>query len=281
MMSRPIAIFALAPLLIGAAPGRSVDPLAHGAPWQVELFMPNVASDYTAAELQEKPLWAWRHQCGGALIADGWVLTAAHCVDPKRLSWGYRVRLGSQRLTAEDRGRTYLIDRFVRHAGYDYANKESPDDIALVHFKADSHTDDTKPAHFAPIRLNGSLRTDNIVAAGEALIITGWGKDENGNFQDKLQEGITSAVACDGTALAGRTDASEICAEGKSDACQGDSGGPLILASGEPVLVGIVSWGVGCGTANYPGVYTRIDRDHFLDWIKRAKASDPSVTEIR
>jgi len=189
-----------------------------------------------------------------------------------------RIRVFAQAGSGGRGAVSFRREKFVPKGGPDGGDGGRGGDIIL---KADSHTDDTKPAHFAPIRLNGSLRTDKIVAAGEALIITGWGKDENGNFQDKLQEGITSAVACDGTALAGRTDASEICAEGKSDACQGDSGGPLILASGEPVLVGIVSWGVGCGTANYPGVYTRIDRDHFLDWIKRAKASDPSVTEIR
>ena len=51
-----------------------------------------------------------------------------------------------------------------------------------------------------------------------------------------------------------------LCAGEKgTDACKGDSGGPLIKTYGEPVLVGIVSWGKGCGRANEPGYYVRVD----------------------
>ena len=62
-------------------------------------------------------------------------------------------------------------------------------------------------------------------------------------------------------AATGRTSKYMLCAglpDGSKDACQGDSGGPLATGATVPVQVGIVSWGARCGSARYPGVYTRV-----------------------
>ena len=63
----------------------------------------------------------------------------------------------------------------------------------------------------------------------------------------------------------------QICAgheEGGGDACQGDSGGPLIvIENGSPKMVGIMSWGIGCGRAHFYTVYTRIST--FIPWMEK------------
>jgi secreted trypsin-like serine protease len=57
------------------------------------------------------------------------------------------------------------------------------------------------------------------------------------------------------------------------DTCQGDSGGPILHknADGSMVQVGIVSFGIGCGHAELPGVYTRLAL--YTDWMKQTVAA--------
>lgn len=64
---------------------------------------------------------------------------------------------------------------------------------------------------------------------------------------------------------------SKLCAgymAGGVDACQGDSGGPLMC---ENTLSGIVSYGVGCAQANYPGVYANVS--YFNSWLVQTNQS--------
>jgi secreted trypsin-like serine protease len=254
--------------------------LAYGAPWQAQLYS-NFAG-YTPEERAKREEWELAHRCGGALIAEEWVLTAAHCISQEQVDKGYRVRLGTRDLALGD-GVTYRIDRMVRHAGYDAGRHLH--DIAVVHITADDETDPDGAGPVEAIRLNGTADDDVPVGDAEAVSATGWGKTApgpDGRASEALMQVDLTTLRCDSAAAyRGRTTGDMLCASAPDqDTCQGDSGGPLIRTAGEPVLVGIVSWGDGCADATRPGVYVRIDRDHYLDWIDRAMAADPSINEL-
>ena len=110
--------------------------------------------------------------------------------------------------------------------------------------------------------------------------VTGWGKDafKDGNYQHVLKEVRVPVVRNDicesmlqRTRLGPRFELAEgfLCAGGEEgkDACKGDGGGPLVCeVNGLWHLAGIVSWGVGCGEYNVPGVSVKVS--HYENWIK-------------
>jgi secreted trypsin-like serine protease len=251
------------------------------SPWQAEIFSSNTV--WTAADLAHRQPWDLAHKCGGTLIAPGWVLTAAHCINAERIHNGHRVRLGADRID-DGSGVTYLIDRMVRHAGWNKAKHLN--DIALVHYVADKQTN---PAGAGPVEAI-PLYDGPPLDRGVDVTATGWGQlDEakDSGYQPELTRVDLVTVDCkDYPGLDGRTREYQLCATGRTpgddeDTCNGDSGGPLVTDGDEPALVGVVNWGDGCYHEDSAGVYLRIDRDHFRDWIARAMAADPSVSELR
>ena len=277
------AKIAFALLLASPAVAQQQSALTNGAPWQAEIL---TGYTYTDEERAGRPQWDKAHRCGGSYIAPHWVLTAAHCFYQQPWKkYGWRIRLGARDLSSPQ-GVSFLIDRIVMHAGFvkdTYAN-----DIALAHFVSDGQTRDdmatkTETKHVAKIRLNGSLDSDQPLALGDAVSVSGWGRTEDNKdapTNGHLDSITIHVIDCEwDPAYKGQITANSVCAFAKGrDACQGDSGGPLIRAAGEPVLVGVVSWGKGCG--QHAGVYVRIDRDHYYDWVNRAMAADPSVEAL-
>jgi secreted trypsin-like serine protease len=192
------------------------------------------------------------HFCGGTLIAPQFVVTAAHCVEGMDKS-ELQVLLGTSNLSATG-GRRFGIKKITVHPGYVSDDGGLNHDIAVLELKR-------RATGFAPAAIPARGPEDNL-----SLLILGWGKTERSTFPKVLQKATISTIPtaqCNGEDwLNGAVADAMFCAglpRGGTDTCQGDSGGPAVReASGTFELVGITSWGDGCGLAKKPGVYTNV-----------------------
>ncbi|XP_032678014.1 trypsin-1-like [Odontomachus brunneus] len=202
--------------------------------------------------------------CGGTLINDRYVITAAHCV--KGFMWFMiKVTFGEHDRCIEKGAETRYVVR-VMTGEFSFLNFDN--DIALLRLNERVPLSDT----IRPICLPSML--DNQYE-GTKAIASGWGTlQEDGKpscFLQEVEVPVMSLQACRNTSYSPRMISDNmLCAgylEGKKDSCQGDSGGPLIAEREDKKyeLIGVVSWGNGCARPGYPGVYTRITR--YMDWI--------------
>lgn len=204
--------------------------------------------------------------CAGSLISDQWVVTAAHCVDEISDANNISVRAGSNFLSSG--GQIINARRLITHPEFD--NWTFDNDIALIEMES-AFTIDL----IAAVSWLGT-NEGNLMPEGASLIVAGWGTTSFGGSSSenllKVSVDMSYRENCVANSLYTGSEITEnmICAgvpEGGRDACQGDSGGPLIVYDdGQPWLAGIVSWGEGCGLADYPGVYTRVAK--YDRWIR-------------
>ncbi|XP_014666993.1 PREDICTED: trypsin-like [Priapulus caudatus] len=199
--------------------------------------------------------------CGGSLIAEDWVLTAAHCVTNTDVE-AIVVMLGTENFNGIG-GETRRVSCIIVHEGYK-GNTNSAD-IALIQLSVSA----SNIPNVAPVTM-AALANNVDALTGKPLVISGWGTTSSGGQQSNVMLeadviGISQAT-CSGQYGGGIDDGMVCAAAPGKDSCQGDSGGPMVDENGgDPILEGVVSFGEGCADPDYAGVYTRVS--FYRNWV--------------
>ncbi|XP_056130469.1 chymotrypsin-like elastase family member 2A [Lampris incognitus] len=226
----------------------------HSWPWQVSLRYESGGNFY--------------HTCGGTLISDQWVMTAAHCISSYNT---YKVYLGKHNLYDDNEVGAMAFNpaQIIVHENWD--SYRIRNDIALIKLST--------PVMFTDEIMAACLPDfGDIMANGAPCYVTGWGRLWTGGpLADTLQQALLPVVSypfCSRPDWWGSLVTDKmVCAggDGLLASCNGDSGGPLNCQNpdGSWDVHGVVSFGssMGCNYPKKPSVFTRVSA--YVSWINQ------------
>ncbi|CAJ1063587.1 LOW QUALITY PROTEIN: coagulation factor IX-like [Xyrichtys novacula] len=227
-------------------------------PWQVALMYRSPAHD------RAQPF------CGGALLSELWVITAAHCLIQADIAKRvFFVRVGEHDVNRDEGPeRDHQVEQRYIHRKYHFDQSPYNHDIALLKLT----TPVELSSHRRPICLGPRDFTENLMRESRASLVSGWGRIKfMGPEATKLQKLAVPYVERTACTQSSRDQVTRFmfCAgyqSAEKDACQGDSGGPHATNhKGTWFLTGIVSWGEECAKDGKYGIYTRVSR--YYPWI--------------